>query len=86
LLHFVENKVRIERNKAGLSKCGLTKLWSKRTAGEGVEVVKEVGLSNFIRAEKDLFTDAFLKFVLEFLENANIKRLDEMCRVWWELE
>ena len=79
LLYFVKNKVQIKRNKASLSKCGLAELWSKRTAGEGIKVVKEISLSDFVRAEKDLFADAFLKFVLEFLENTDIKRLDEMC-------
>jgi hypothetical protein len=47
--------------------------------GESVKIVKEVGFSNFIYIKKNLFADVFLKFVLELLENTNIKRLDKMC-------
>jgi len=45
---------------------------------EGIKVVKEVSLSDFVRTEKDLFVDTFLEFILEFLENADVKRLDEI--------
>jgi hypothetical protein len=79
LFHFVENKIQIKRNKTSLSKCSLTELWSKGMIRESVKVVKDVSLSNFVHTKTNLFADAFLKFVLEFLENTNIKRLDKMC-------
>ena len=46
-----------------------------------MEEVKEVSFSDFSRTIKDLFTEVLFKLILEFLERANIERLQKIYRI-----